>query len=108
MIEEDSDESKVYAENGRLYVVPYNSPWEWKNDGTVRYTDKIIDVLFEHYNLYDDTPIVSLRMSMGGMSSIDLVDEKGHCDLSDEKIVVYAVLHKQHNKCLYKERLLKF
>lgn len=70
MFKEDTPEGIAYAEEGILYVVPYNNPWAWMNKQAVNYTDEIIDALVEQYDLPQDIPIVSTGKSMGGMSSI--------------------------------------
>lgn len=66
----DFTEAEFYAEKGILYVFPYNNPWAWMNKQAVSYTDEIIDVLFEKYNLAEDIPIVSSGLSMGGQSAL--------------------------------------
>lgn len=70
MFDEENDDGKFYAERGILYVVPYNNPWAWMNRQAVRYTDEILDVLFEKYHLPEMTPIVSTGASMGGQSAL--------------------------------------
>ena len=70
MFDKDPDEGVFYAEKGILYVVPYNNPWCWMNDQAVRYTDEILDVLFEAFQLPDNLPIVSSGGSMGGQASL--------------------------------------
>ncbi|MBQ8508279.1 MAG: prolyl oligopeptidase family serine peptidase [Clostridia bacterium] len=66
----DTVEGRYFAESGILYVVPYTNPWAWMNWQTVCYTDEILDVLFEHYELPDDLPVVSTGGSMGGQSAL--------------------------------------
>ena len=58
------------AEQGIILLVPYNNPWCWMNRQAVAYTDELIDLLFAHYNLPEDTPIVSTGGSMGGLSAL--------------------------------------
>lgn len=70
MIWQDSDLSRRYAENGIIFVVPYNNPWAWMNKQAISYTDEILDVLFEKYSLPESTPIVSSGGSMGGQSAL--------------------------------------
>lgn len=70
MFNEDTEEGCRFADKGILYVVPYQNPWAWMNRQTVNYTDEIIDVLFEEYNLPENLPIVSTGRSMGGLSAI--------------------------------------
>ena len=70
MFSEDPFEGKYYAEKGILYVVPYNNPWAWQNKQSVGYTDEIIDVLADKYNLNDNIPIVSTGGSMGGLAAL--------------------------------------
>lgn len=70
MYESDFDEGEFYAEKGILYVVPYNNPWAWMNKQAVSYTDEVVDVLIDKYDLGDDIPIVSTGKSMGGLSAL--------------------------------------
>ena len=70
MFSEETENGVLFAEEGILYVVPYQNPWAWQNKQNVSYTDEIIDVLFEEYNLPDDLPIVSEGGSMGGLSAL--------------------------------------
>lgn len=70
MYSEDTEMGIRFAEEGILYVVPYQNPWAWQNRQNVAYTDEIIDVLFENYNLPKDLPIVSVGGSMGGLSAL--------------------------------------
>lgn len=70
IFDNDSTEGEFYAEKGILYVVPYNNPWAWMNNQAVKYTDEIMDVLFEKYALNEDFPIVSTGGSMGGQSAL--------------------------------------
>lgn len=66
---EDDKYAQFFAENGILWVVPYNNPWAWMNKQAVSYTDEILDVLIEKYNL-SDPKIVSSGGSMGGFSAL--------------------------------------
>lgn len=66
----DNTEGEFYAEKGILYVVPYNNPWAWMNKQAVSYTDEIIDVIIEKYNLSENIPIVSTGGSIGGQSAL--------------------------------------
>ena len=59
-----------FAEKNVLYVVPYSNPWGWMNNDEVRLTDEILDVLFDKFNLSENTPIVSSGGSMGGLACI--------------------------------------
>lgn len=70
MFSEDTQEGIRFAEDGILYVIPYQNPWAWQNRQNVEYTDEIIDVLFETYNLPEGLPIVSTGGSMGGLSAL--------------------------------------
>lgn len=70
MFSEDILEGRFYAEQGILYVIPYNNPWAWMNPQAVAYTDEILDVLFAHYALPENTPVVSTGGSMGGQSAL--------------------------------------
>ena len=70
MFDEDTNEGVYYGEEGVLYVHPYNNPWSWMNAQAVAYTDEIIDAIFDHFKLPEDTPIVSMGQSMGGLASL--------------------------------------
>lgn len=61
---------ELMAKHGVLYVIPYHNPWAWMNKQTVDFTDEILDVLFETYDLPTDLPIVSSGGSMGGLSAL--------------------------------------
>lgn len=58
------------AEKGIVYIIPYIHPWNWMNEQAVSYTDELIDVLFTHYNLPENTPVVSTGGSMGGLCAL--------------------------------------
>lgn len=70
MYQEDPQTGIRLAEEGILYVVPYQNPWAWQNQQNVSYTDEILDVLFQAYNLPENLPIVSTGGSMGGLSAL--------------------------------------
>ncbi|MBQ8571752.1 MAG: prolyl oligopeptidase family serine peptidase [Kiritimatiellae bacterium] len=70
MYSEDTYTAQQYAKHNILFVVPYNNPWAWMNKQAVAYTDEILDVLFEKYNLPEGTPVVSTGGSMGGQSAL--------------------------------------
>ncbi|MBQ9133073.1 MAG: prolyl oligopeptidase family serine peptidase [Clostridia bacterium] len=67
---EVADDAKLYGEQGILYVKPSTNPWSWMNRQAVAVTDEIVDVLFEHFDLPADTPIVSTGGSMGGQQAL--------------------------------------
>lgn len=66
----DPEEGEIFGEQGILYVIPYNNPWSWMNKQAVGYTDEILDVLFDAYDLPENTPVVSMGRSMGGLASL--------------------------------------
>lgn len=70
MFSTDTFDGEIYGEKGILYIIPYANPWAWMNRQTVAYTDEILDVLFEKYELPADIPIVSSGGSMGGQSAL--------------------------------------
>ena len=70
MYHEDTQTGIMLAEHNILFFVPYANPWGWMNKQEINLTDDIIDVLFEHYGLGENTPIVSTGGSMGGLCSI--------------------------------------
>lgn len=70
MIDEDTDEGRFYAEKNIIYVFPYINPWSWMNSAAVKLTDSVIDCLFEHYELPENTPVISIGGSMGGQCAL--------------------------------------
>ncbi len=70
MYDEDTNEGVYYGDEGVIYLHPYNNPWSWMNAQAIAYTDEIVDVLFEKYDLPEDTPVVSMGHSMGGLASL--------------------------------------
>ena len=66
----DPGDAIEYAEKGILYVMPYYNPWCWMNRQAVAYTDEIISVLCQKYNLDASVKIVSTGGSMGGLSAL--------------------------------------
>ncbi len=70
LIKEDWPLSKFLAERDILYVIPYYGPWAWMSDKAVRYTDEVLDAVFEKHELDENTPIVSSGYSMGGQGAL--------------------------------------
>ena len=70
MLETAPPEALLLAEQGIIYLYPYNNPWAWMNRQAIAMTDELIDVLISHYRLPDDIPIVSVGGSMGGLSAL--------------------------------------
>ena len=70
MYQNDTLEGEFYGSHGLLYVVPYTNPWAWMNSQAVGYTDEILDVLFSHFELPENTPVISTGGSMGGLSAL--------------------------------------
>ena len=66
----DPGDAIEYAEKGIIYVMPYYNPWCWMNRQAVVYTDEIISVLCQKYNLDSSVKIVSTGGSMGGLSAL--------------------------------------
>lgn len=66
----DPGDALEYAEKGIIYVIPYYNPWSWMNRQAVAYTDEIVSVLCEKYNLTDSVKVVSTGGSMGGLSAL--------------------------------------
>ncbi len=64
------DRADFYAKNGIIFFVPYLDPWCWMNKQAQETTDRLIEVLIDHYSLPADVPIVSTGGSMGGMSAL--------------------------------------
>ena len=69
MLWEDPERAVKFAGQGIIYVRPYLNPWAWMNAQAVEISDKIVDVLAEHYGL-DDVAVCSSGGSMGGMSCL--------------------------------------
>lgn len=70
MYAEDTESGRMFAKYGIIYVLPYYNPWAWMNKQAVCYTDEIIDVLMEQYQLAEGIPIISTGGSMGGLSAL--------------------------------------
>ena len=70
MFDEDTNEGVFYGDEGVLYLHPYNNPWSWMNAQAVAYTDELVDVIFAHFDLPEDTPVISMGHSMGGLASL--------------------------------------
>lgn len=63
-------EGELFGSKGILYVQPYHNPWAWMNKQEVDLTDEILDVIFEKFDLPENTPIASTGGSMGGLGAI--------------------------------------
>ena len=59
------------GEKGVLVVQPYNGPWNWMSFETIDTIDKVLDAVWEKYNLSEDTPLVLFGRSMGGMGVLN-------------------------------------
>ncbi|MBR4866756.1 MAG: hypothetical protein IKU11_08705, partial [Clostridia bacterium] len=70
MWKEDPEIAIRMAEEGIVFLFPYINPWAWMNRDAVAYTDAVVDALFEHYALDDETPIISTGGSMGGLCGL--------------------------------------
>ncbi len=70
MWEADDELCRDFAEQGIIFLYPYNNPWNWMNRQAIGFTDEIIDVLFERYRLDENTPVVATGGSMGGQSAL--------------------------------------
>jgi len=66
----ENERGTALAQRGIVYLIPYLNPWNWMNEQAVSYTDELIDVLFEHYGLAENTPVVSTGGSMGGLCAL--------------------------------------
>ena len=69
MFWEDSERAVKFAEAGIVYIQPYLNPWAWMNRQAVEITDRIVNVIAEHYDL-DNVRVCSTGGSMGGMSCL--------------------------------------
>lgn len=70
MFHEDTKTGLLFAENNIVFIVPYSNPWGWMNKDEVRLCDEIIDVIKAQYSLDDNTPLVAIGGSMGGLACI--------------------------------------
>ncbi len=70
MIKEEPARAAMLAENGILYVFPYNNPWNWMNPQAVAYTDEVLDALRGGLGLPESLPVVSIGGSMGGQCAL--------------------------------------
>lgn len=67
---DENERGSDLAGKGIVFLIPYFNPWSWMNEQAVRYTDELIDVLFDHYSLPENTPVISTGGSMGGLCSL--------------------------------------
>ena len=61
---------KDLAEKGIVIVHPHYHPWCWMNDAAVRFSDRIVDCIIEHYALEPNTKVCSKGGSMGGLGAL--------------------------------------
>ena len=66
----DPGDALEFAEKGIIYIIPYYNPWSWMNRQAVAYTDEIIAVLCNKYDLNENVKVVSTGLSMGGLSAL--------------------------------------
>lgn len=55
---------------GIVWIHPHYNPWAWMNDGAVKLTDRLIEVVLGHYGLPANTPVCSSGGSMGGLGAL--------------------------------------
>lgn len=70
MYDTDPGNAIEYAEQGIVYLIPYNNPWNWMNKQAVDFTDEVIEVLQEKYSFSSDIKVVAIGGSMGGLSAL--------------------------------------
>ena len=58
------------AENGVVLAYGFPGPWSWMNPGAVRYTDLLVDALREKHGLDENSPLVVMGGSMGGLGAL--------------------------------------
>ncbi len=97
---------KTYGEEGILRVMPHYNPWCFMNKEAQDLTNQVLDVLFEHYGLSDDTPLVYSGASMGGGAAL-LISALGkhkpvaclaNCPLCD---MVYQAENEDFTRMIY-------
>ncbi len=69
MHDSDFGDAKDLAKHGIVVVKPYYNPWCWMNKQAVDYTDEIVDVVINKYDL-KDVKIISTGLSMGGLCAL--------------------------------------
>lgn len=70
LIHGHNERSRMFAQNGVLYVFPYYGPWSWMNRNAVAIVDAVTDAFFDRFSLAPNTPIIASGGSMGGLSSL--------------------------------------
>jgi pimeloyl-ACP methyl ester carboxylesterase len=58
------------AHKGALFVYPYVNPWNWMNDRTVKFADRILDIVIKKYKTGKKCPLAVRGGSMGGYSAL--------------------------------------
>jgi len=69
MHQNDLGDGLEYAKDGIIYLIPYYNPWSWMNKQAIDFTDELVEVLCNHYNI-KNPKIISTGKSMGGLSSL--------------------------------------
>jgi alpha-beta hydrolase superfamily lysophospholipase len=70
ILNEDPDNAKYYAEKGILFLIPYYNPWAFCNRQTRAYIEEVLDVVYAHFDLPADFPLVYTGNSMGGLTAL--------------------------------------
>lgn len=70
ILNEDPENTRFYAEQGILFLIPYYNPWAFCNRQTVSYIEEVLDVVTAHFDLPKDLPLVYTGNSMGGLTAL--------------------------------------
>ncbi len=62
--------AETLAGDGLLLAYVHTGPWNWMNDGAVRFTDLVTDAIRDRYGLCGNTPICAIGGSMGGQGAL--------------------------------------
>ena len=74
-----SDFERELARCGILTVYPYYGAWSWMNDVAVRLVDRLVQLIYEKYQVDQRAPLLSSGGSMGGLSALVYTRYAQHC-----------------------------
>ena len=58
------------AKEGLILAYIFPGPWSWMNRGSVVISDLVVDALRDKHNLKEDSPLVAIGGSMGGLGAL--------------------------------------
>lgn len=71
-------QDEMLGEKGVLVVRPYSGPWNWMSYETIETIDKVLDAVYDKYDLSEETPLVLFGRSMGGMGVLNYARYGSH------------------------------